>query len=137
MTRSAVAGHRKTHSRKQLLLKQKVYSISVNNEVRRPCKCDDCGKRFCTTSYLKIHQRIHSRKISIIRQIIIYGYISMVSMVIIYCYSENEEVKRPYKCDVCESRFTHPPNLRVHKRKHGTILIMQHRSKIPIMLFFR
>lgn len=57
-----------------------------------------------------------------IKDLIHVSLLSFIKNQITLFFSEDDDVKRPYKCEICGGKFVQEKYLRIHKRSHSSAI---------------
>uniref|UniRef100_A0A8C5L158 Zinc finger protein 174 n=1 Tax=Jaculus jaculus TaxID=51337 RepID=A0A8C5L158_JACJA len=90
-------------------------SHQVNHSVKKPYKCDDCGKSFTWNSELKRHKRVHTgeRPYTCGECGNCFGRQSTLKL-----HQRIHTGEKPYQCNQCGKSFRQSSNLHQHHRLH-------------------
>ena len=91
-----------------------IFNVEKVHDGYKPIECNFCSKKFRTSNMLRSHERTHFERESLHEcKICEKKYNDVYSL---RFHENNHRGVKPYSCDKCEKKFTHPTGLTGHKR---------------------
>lgn len=105
------------------IIRKKLSSSTDDDEMRRPHKCDQCGKRFANSATFENHKRSHLRMPNI------------SSAKKLHFIADDDPRKKAFECVVCGKILAGPGELSKHKLTHLGLMLptFDYEISLPIL----
>ncbi|CAG2112165.1 unnamed protein product [Medioppia subpectinata] len=93
--------------------------IAAKHTKERAYKCEECGKRFTTAHYLRVHKKIHTEDSRKYRCSWVGCDSTFRTKQRLLVHMQSHEQLRQYPCDECDLRFNNRGSLYRHRQRHS------------------